>query len=64
MEVTTAVQYYSTRSSVASVIMEMAQRDVSTINRVAEVKKIAENALHHAVPEVERLLMRKCPPVR
>ena len=55
LEVTTAVQYYSTRSSVASVIMEMAQRDVSTINRVAEVKKIAENALHHAVPEVERL---------
>ena len=55
LEVTTAVQYYSTRSSVASVIMEMAQRDVGTINRVAEVKKIAENAIVHATPEVERL---------
>ena len=55
LQATSAVQYFSTRSAITSEIMEMAQRDVSTINRVAEVKKIAENALVQAAPEVERL---------
>ena len=55
LQVTMAVQYFSTRNAITSEIMEMAQRDVSTINRVAEVKKIAESALVQAAPEVERL---------
>ena len=47
LELTTAVQYYSTRSAITEEINEMAQRDLSATNRTAEVKKIAEviNAL-------------------
>lgn len=55
LELTTAVQYYSTRSAITEQINEMAQRDLSATNRTAEVKKIAEEAITLVLPEVERL---------
>ena len=55
LELTTAVQYISTRSAIGSQIQEMAQRDLSATNRTAEVKQIAETALADILPEVERL---------
>lgn len=56
LELTTAVQYISMRSSIGSQIQEMARRDLSATNRTAEVKKIAESALADVLPEVERLV--------
>lgn len=55
LELTTAVQFISTRKSISSQIMEMAQRDLSETNHTAEVKRIAEGAIADILPDVERL---------
>ena len=56
LELTTAVQFFSTRSAISAQIKEMAQRDLSATNRTAEVKQIAEDAISEVLPEVEHLL--------
>jgi len=56
LELTTAVQYYSTRSAITEQITEMAQQDVKAMERTAEVKRIAEDAIAGVLPEVERLV--------
>ena len=55
LELTTAIQYFSTRSAINSQIKEMAQRDLSETNHTAKVKQIAESAIAGVLPEVERL---------
>ena len=55
LELTTAVQFISTRRAISSQITEMAQRDLSETNHTAQVKLIAENAIADVLPEVERL---------
>ena len=55
LELTTAVQFMSTRKAISSQIMEMAQRDLSETNHTAEIKRIAEGAITDILPEVERL---------
>ena len=55
LELTTAVQYFSTRRAITEQINEMAQRDLSSTNRTVEVKRKAEEAINVALPEVERL---------
>ena len=45
LELTTAVQFMSTRKAISSQIMEMAQRDLSETNHTAEIKRIAEGAI-------------------
>ena len=59
LELTTAVQYISTRRAITAQIKEMAQRDLSSTNHTAEVKQIAENAIADILPEVERLVAAK-----
>ena len=43
LELTTAVQYFSTRSSITRQLTEMAQRDLSETNHTAELKQKVEH---------------------
>jgi serine phosphatase RsbU (regulator of sigma subunit) len=56
LELTTAVQYISTRHAITAQIKEMAQHDLTSANRTFEIKKIAESAIASVLPEVERLV--------
>lgn len=56
LELTTAVQYISTRRAITAQIKEMAQQDLTSANRTFEVKEIAEAAMAAALPDVERLV--------
>ena len=59
LELTTAVQYISTRRAITAQIKEMAQRDLSSTSHTAAVKQIAETAIADVLPEVERLVAAK-----
>ena len=56
LELTTAVQYISTRQAITAQIKEMAKQDLTSANRTFEVKEIAEAAIAVVLPEVERLV--------
>jgi hypothetical protein len=56
LELTTAVQYISTRQAITAQIKEMAQQDLTSANRTFEVKEIAEAAIAAVLPEVERFV--------
>ena len=56
LELTTAVQYISTRQAITAQIKEMAKQDLTSANRTFEVKEIAEAAIAAVLPEVERLV--------
>ncbi|SHM06421.1 SpoIIE family protein phosphatase [Fibrobacter sp. UWB7] len=56
LELTTAVQYISTRRAITAQIKEMAQQDLTSANRTFEVKEIAEAAIAAVLPEVERFV--------
>ena len=56
LELTTAVQYISTRRAITAQIKEMAKQDLTSANRTFEVKEIAEAAIAAVLPEVERLI--------
>jgi len=58
LELTTAVQYLSTRSSITSQVTEMAQRDLSETNHTAQLKEEVENVIAQALPDIERLTAR------
>ena len=44
LELTTAVQYISTRRAITAQITEMAKHDLTSANRIIEVKEIADSA--------------------
>ena len=52
LELTTAVQYISTRRAITAQITEMAKHDLTSANRTFEVKEIAEAAIAAVLPEV------------
>ncbi len=56
LELTTAVQYISTRRAITAQITEMAKHDLTSANRTFEVKEIAEAAIAAVLPEVERFI--------
>ena len=56
LELTTAVQYISTRRAITAQIKEMAKQDLTSANRTFEVKEIAEAAIAAVLPEVERFI--------
>ena len=56
LELTTAVQYISTRQAITAQIKEMAKQDLASANRTFEVKEIVETAIAAVLPEVERLV--------
>ena len=56
LELTMAVQYFSTKNAITAQIKEMAQQDLNSTSHTAEVKRIAEEAIFGVLPEVERLL--------
>ena len=56
LELTTAVQYISTRRAITAQIKEMAKQDLTSANRTFEVKELVEAAIAAVLPEVERLI--------
>ena len=56
LELTTAVQYFSTRSSITRQVTEMAQRDLSETGNTAELKRKVEHATTQMLPTIERLM--------
>ncbi len=58
LELTTAVQYYSTRHNITKQVTEMAQRDISKTHHIAHIKQDVEITITKALPTVERLAVR------
>lgn len=58
LELTTAVQYYSTRSAIRQQLTEIAQRDLNETNYIAHLKEQVENTVKKALPNVERLTQK------
>ena len=54
LEMTTAIQYFSTRRNITRQLTEMAQRDVSETNHTAELKREVERTTTLMLPTVER----------
>ena len=55
LELTTAIQYFSTRRVITQQMSEMAQRDLSETNHTAQLKDEVEEGIARIMPEVERL---------
>ena len=57
LELTTAVQYFTTREGISEQLTEKAQRDLNLSPRIAKVKMEVENAVDSALPDIKRQLM-------
>jgi len=57
LELTTAVQYFTTRHGISEQLTEKAQRDLNESQRIAKVKGEVENAIDSAVPFLKRQIM-------
>jgi len=58
LELTTAVQYYTTRHNITKQVTEMAQRDISKTHHITHIKQEVELSVTKALPTVERLAAR------
>lgn len=57
LELTTAVQYFTTRQGISQQLTEKAQRDLNQSPRIAKVKEEVEKAVDSAVPGLKQQLM-------
>ena len=58
LELTSAVQYYSTRHSITGRLTEMAQQDLSETDQIAQRKQDVETSTLQLLPVIERLAAR------
>ncbi len=58
LELTTAVQYYSTRHNITKQVTEMAQHDLSKTRHITLIKEEVEMTIMKAMPTFERLTKR------
>jgi len=58
LELTTAVQYFSSRHVVTEQLSRMAQHDLNNTGETAKLRTGVERALNQIVPDVERLYAR------
>ncbi len=58
LQLITAVQYFSTRRGISEQLTEMAQRDLNSTNRTAQLKQEVEAALAQVMPDIERFTAR------
>ena len=56
LELTTAMQYFSTRTGITRQMVEMAYRDLSESDRTAELKRDVERTTAQMIPNIERLM--------
>ena len=57
LELTTAVQYFTTRDGISKELTEKAQRDLNESYRIAKLKKEVETAVDLLVPDIKRQIM-------
>ena len=55
LELTTAMQYFSTRTGITRQMVEMAHRDLSESDRTAELKREVELTVAQMLPTLGRL---------
>ncbi len=55
LELTTAVQYYSTRQGINRQVKETAQRELSATQQTAQIKQTVETTMGRLLPQIERL---------
>ena len=56
LELTTAMQYFSTRTGITRQMVEMAHRDLSESDRTTELKRDVERTIAQMLPNIERLI--------
>ncbi|MCR4603937.1 MAG: SpoIIE family protein phosphatase [Prevotella sp.] len=56
LELTTAVQYFTTRQGISKQLTEKAQRDLNGSVRIAKIKQEVENAVATSLPDIKREL--------
>ena len=54
LELTTAIQYYSTRRAITTQVTEMAQRDLRATCHTAQLKQEVEKSIAGMMPDIER----------
>ncbi len=57
LEITTAVQYFSTRASITKQVTEMAQHDVRETTHIAQIKQEVETVIEQELPSIQRLTL-------
>ncbi len=55
LEMTTAVQYFSTRHGITNQLMEIARHDLSETGQTARLKQDVEETIDRLLPEIERM---------